>query len=49
MTFIIRLFANEDGRVTGVLERLRTGEKRQIQGLHAVGCVLEEMLKAVPK
>ena len=43
-TFIIRLFPDEGGRVTGVLERPRTGEKRQIRSLEAVGRVLEQML-----
>jgi hypothetical protein len=43
-TFIVRLFPSEAGRVDGVVERPRTGEKRRVRSLEAVGRVIGQML-----
>jgi hypothetical protein len=33
MTFIVRVSRNESGRIAGVVERVRTGEKEQVDRL----------------
>ena len=42
--FIVRLDRDPRGVVTGVLERVRTGEKVRIDGLADVGRLLAELL-----
>lgn len=42
--FILRLDRDPRGQVTGVVERVRTGEKVRIDGLVDVGRLLAEML-----
>ncbi len=44
MTFIVRLAADEAGRVTGIVERVRTGEKERFEGLGAIAALLARML-----
>jgi hypothetical protein len=43
-TFIIRVERDAEGRVTGVVERVRTGEKTRVETLADVGRVLSAML-----
>ena len=40
MTFIVRLSPANGGRLTGVVERVRTGEKHRFDGLDDLGAVL---------
>jgi hypothetical protein len=42
--FIVRLDRDERGRVTGVVERVRTGEKARVDTLGDLGPVLAAML-----
>jgi hypothetical protein len=45
VTFIIRLMRADDGRVSGIVERVRTGEKRRFHGLDAIGTVIGSCLE----
>jgi hypothetical protein len=45
-TFILRLSSDAAGRVRGVLERVRTGEKVKVEELDALGPLLGQMLRA---
>jgi len=42
--FIVRLDQDPTGRVTGVVERVRTGEKERFAAVQEVGPILAEML-----
>jgi hypothetical protein len=42
--FIVRLDRDEHGRVSGVVERVRTGEKARVDALADLGPVLAAML-----
>ena len=42
--FIVRLDQAPTGRVTGVVERVRTGEKERFAAVQEVGPILAEML-----
>jgi len=44
MTFIVRIAPDEAGRLTGVVERVRTGEKERFHRLEAVGAILARMV-----
>ena len=44
--FIVRLDRDDVGRVSGVIERARTGEKAPVESLAAVGEILATMLAA---
>lgn len=43
MTFVVRLSADSTGRLRGVVERVRTGEKRRFDGLEALGPLIGRM------
>jgi hypothetical protein len=43
-SFILRLSVDEAGRVTGIVERAKTGEKQQFHGVEAIGPLIERML-----
>jgi hypothetical protein len=45
-TFILRLSRGADGRLRGVLERVRTGEKVLVQELETLGPLVGHMLRA---
>ena len=45
-TLILRLSRAAAGRVRGVLERVRTGEKVQVEELGALGPLVAQMLRA---
>jgi hypothetical protein len=50
--FIVRLTRDPTGRVTGVVERVRTGEKERVAAVEEIGQVLAAMLgreEAAPK
>ena len=43
LTFIVRLTEAEPGRLTGIVERARTGEKHRFDRLEALGELIVEM------
>ena len=43
-TFIVRLDKSESSPWTGVVERVRTGEKRRIGDIEAIGQVIAQMV-----
>jgi hypothetical protein len=43
-TFIVRLARDQAGRVTGVVERVRTREKERVATVEEIGAVLAAML-----
>ena len=45
MTFIVRLSVAEDGALTGVVERPKTGEKERFQGSEALGVTIAQMAR----
>jgi len=45
MTFVVRLTRDEVGRITGVIEQVRTGLKARVEGLDAVGKAIGEMIE----
>lgn len=50
--FIVRLARDPTGRVTGLVERVRTGEKERVAAVEEIGQVLAAMLgreEAAPK
>ena len=46
VTFIIRITRNEARRVSGTVERVRTGEKERFTDTAGVGAVIERMLES---
>jgi hypothetical protein len=44
MTFIVRLTRDEIGRITGVVEQVKTGLKTRVEGLDAVGPAIGDMI-----
>jgi len=44
MTFVVRLTRDEAGRITGVVEQVKTGLKARVEGLDAVGRAIGEMI-----
>jgi hypothetical protein len=44
MTFIVRLTRDKAGRITGVVEKVKTGRKARVEGLDAVGRAIGEMI-----
>ena len=45
MTFILRVSVDEAGRVSGIVERARTGEKERFQGLEALGPLIAHLVE----
>jgi hypothetical protein len=46
MTFILRLVnIDETGRVAGVVERVKTGEKQRFDGIEAISPLIARMVK----
>lgn len=45
MTFVVRVTCNELGNWTGVVEQVRTGLKVRVDGLAAIGRVIEQMIE----
>ena len=46
MTFVVRLSSDEAGRVAGIVERVRTGEKERFDGVAAIATVIARMVEA---
>jgi hypothetical protein len=44
LAFIVRVSRGLDGRLAGVVERVRTGEKRRFEDPSAIGPLIEEMV-----
>ena len=44
-TFILRLNRDALGQISGVIERVRTGEKRRVGALEDISTVLQTMLR----
>ena len=42
--FVVRASRDASGRVTGVVERVATGEKARFQGVEAMGELIQQML-----
>ena len=45
MTFILRLSLDETGRVCGVVERVRNGEKERFYGVEEISTVIARMVE----
>jgi hypothetical protein len=45
VTFIVRLVAEGGGRVAGVVERVRSGEKRRFRDIEAISPLIAAMLQ----
>ena len=46
LTFIIRVSRDEAGRLSGVVERVRTGEKARVYEIEDIGQVIVRMMDA---
>ena len=46
-TFIVRVGANEEGAVVGVVEHVRTGRKERFDGVEAISGVIAALMRAV--
>ena len=44
MAFIVRVSIDEQGGVTGVVERVRTGQKERVRGLDDIGRIIAMMI-----
>jgi hypothetical protein len=44
MTVIVRLTRGEDGRLKGLVERVRTGERTPVEGLEAIAGAIARMV-----
>ena len=42
--FVVRVSRDRQGRLRGVVERIKTGEKRPFTGAESLGAVVERML-----
>lgn len=40
MTFVVRVTVDEAGRMSGIVERVRTGEKERFEGVEAIGSLI---------
>jgi len=45
LTFIVRLTAADGGVLSGVVERVRTGEKQRFQGVDMLGGLIARMVE----
>jgi hypothetical protein len=44
MTFVVRLTRNKAGRITAVVEQVKTGLKTRVEGVEPIGRVIAEMI-----
>jgi hypothetical protein len=44
VTFVVRAMRQPDGRLAGVIERVRSGEKHRFDDPAAIGRLVEQML-----
>jgi hypothetical protein len=49
VTFIVRATRDRGGRLRGIVERVKTGEKRRFTGVDGVGGLIERMLGTDPE
>jgi hypothetical protein len=49
LTFIVRVSCDDAGRLTGIVERARTGEKHRFRGVSGVATLIERMVKKEPR
>src|SRR5262245_54765554 len=45
-SFVVRIDRDDEGKISGVIERVRTGEKETFRGLEAIGGVIARMVEA---
>jgi hypothetical protein len=46
MTFVVRLSRDATGRATGIVERVRTGEKERFEGIATIATLIARMVEA---
>ena len=44
MTFVVRLTRDKSGRITAVVEQVKTGLKTRVEGVEPIGRVIAEMI-----
>lgn len=44
MTFIVRVSVDEAGGVTGIVERVQTGQKKRFESIDAIGPLIARMI-----
>ena len=44
MTFIVRVSVDGAGGVSGIVERVQTGQKKRFEGIEAIGPLIARML-----
>jgi len=45
IAFVVRVLPAEADRVSGIVERVKTGEKRRFHGAEAIGRLIAEMIR----
>jgi hypothetical protein len=45
LTFVVRVTRDHRGRVSGIVERVRTGEKEPFDGAETIGPLIARMLE----
>jgi hypothetical protein len=46
MTFIVRIFVDEGGAISGVVEQVRTGRKESVHAIEDIGRAIAVMVAA---
>ncbi|HEV8437925.1 MAG TPA: hypothetical protein VGT40_07510 [Methylomirabilota bacterium] len=46
LTFIVRVSRDRDGRLRGIVERVKTGEKHRFEHSEGIGGLIERMVAA---
>ena len=49
IAFVVRVIASDGGRLKGTVERVRTGEKHQFDGIESVSRLIEQMARTQPE
>jgi hypothetical protein len=44
VTFVVRVAPDDTGRLTGIVERVRTGEKHRFEGEAAIGQIIARIV-----
>jgi hypothetical protein len=47
-TFIVRVFRDDTGRLAGIVERVRTGERARFRTAGGIGRLVERMVQGDP-
>ncbi len=45
MTFVVRVRPGDRGRLSGIVERVKTGEKHRFHDTEAIGALIAEMVR----